>query len=60
MLYKIVSIVLYCTPQLGHFLRKDDSCDGTLVIYIVLFIYAVQCTLGWSVEIFVDQTEQVK
>ena len=26
--------------QVGSFLRKDDSWDRTLVIYIVLFIYA--------------------
>ena len=25
----------------GHFLRKDDSCDRTLVIYIVLFIFGL-------------------
>ena len=36
------SITVQCTGQAGHgrghFLRKDDSCDRTLVIFIVLFI----------------------
>ena len=27
------------TGQVGDFLRKDDSSDRTLAIYIVLFIY---------------------
>ena len=43
-------IVQYCmctpcahnsTGQVGNFLRKDNSCDRTLVIYIVLFIYVM-------------------
>ena len=25
----------------GHFQRKDDSCNRTLVIYRVLFIYSM-------------------
>ena len=29
---------VYSTWQAGHFPRKDDSCDRTLVIYFVLFI----------------------
>ena len=46
MLYRMVSIVCvpwtyHSTGQVGHFLRKDDSCNRTLVIDIALFIYCL-------------------
>ena len=60
MLYRMVS-TLHClctqwthrsTGQVGHFLRKDDSCDITLVIYSTVhcIIYLWRNNFKWEVK----------
>ena len=63
MLYRMVS-TLHClctqwthrsTGQVGHFLRKDDSCDITLVIYSTLYYLSMaeQLQMGSKILNFV-------
>ena len=48
-----------CTPwthlrtgQVSHFLRKEDSCDRTLLIYIVLFIFNIETQISCAKNIW--------
>ena len=63
MLYRMVS-TLHClctqwthrsTGQVGHFIRKDDSCDITLVIYSTLYYLSMteQLQMGSKILNFV-------
>ena len=54
----------YCTGQAGDFLRKVDRSDRSLVIYIVLFIYGVNCRVcvpcpGCRVPVWVSDHQRV-